>query len=315
MMDTRYLVGAACGAAVGIASYLLLRRFTPAPASAPTVDLSLFPAHVQEALKVFDDDGDGKIDQEELVRAAKLYAQRKKATLAYDHERASQLAAREGAAAQSTRKRVYTVCLTGGPCSGKSSSLSSFVKELTSRGFDVYTVPEVPTLVMNSGFPYPGMAPELEPLLFDFEQQLFKMQLLYESTVVHMAARRDALLRQRPCVIVLDRGLMDMRAYMTPQMWQAILAGEGDAGLTEDAVRARYDLVIHLVTAADGAEAFYTTANNAARTETAEMARENDRRVQVAWEGHGNWRRVTNAGSFEDKVEEATRHVINLVTN
>jgi hypothetical protein len=61
----------------------------------------------------------------------------------------------------------------------------------------------------------------------------------------------------------------------------------------------RYDLILHLVTAADGAEDlppkgwilplshtwqdFYTTANNAARTETAEEARALDGMVEAAW--------------------------------
>ena len=41
-----------------------------------------------------------------------------------------------------SRQRIYTVCLTGGPCSGKSSSLAAFTRTLTERGFDVYALPE-----------------------------------------------------------------------------------------------------------------------------------------------------------------------------
>ena len=161
------------------------------------------------------------------------------------------------------------------------------------------------------GFPYPGMGADVHDLLHDFELQLFKTQLQFENTVRHMAGKRDQLLRKRPSVIFYDRGLMDMKAYMPAPMWDAVLAQEG---LTEDAVRARYDLVVHLVTAADGAPAFYTTENNSARTETPEMARQNDARVQAAWAGHVNWRRVDNSGpSFADKVERATAHVLALV--
>ena len=50
----------------------------------------------------------------------------------------------------------------------------------------------------------------------------------------------------------------------------------------------RYDLVLHLVTAASGAEAFYTNANNTARRETADEARGLDSRILKvigkAWE-------------------------------
>ena len=247
-----------------------------------------------------------------------LASSSKKGTLDLDHQRVKKLMASDTEVAPDAVKRVFTVCLTGGPCSGKSSSLAMFVKELTSRGFDVYTVPEVPTLVMNSGFPYPGMDESVTDLLFDFELQLFKTQLAFEETVLHMARMRDSLLRKRPCVIFYDRGLLDMKAYMPPPMWKEIIhrdemeMGEGDEA--EDTLRARYDLVVHLVTAADGAERFYTTENNATRTETPEMARENDRRVATAWAGHKNWHRVDNSGiTFKDKVTRATNHVLSLV--
>ncbi len=188
------------------------------------------------------------------------------------------------------------------------------MKELTARGFDVYTVPEVPTLLMNSGFPYPGMEPGQRELLFDFELQLFKMQLIFEDTVLHMAEQRDEKQTRRPSVIFFDRGLMDIKAYISNDIWEAILARKEVGSLTVEDVMARYDLVIHLVTAADGAEAFYTTANNATRTETPEKAKENDKRVQMAWEGHNNWKRVANAGkTFKEKVNEATKHVVDLV--
>ena len=39
----------------------------------------------------------------------------------------------------------------------------------------------------------------------------------------------------------------------------------------ENLVR-RYDLVLHLVTAANGAEKYYTLENNAARSESVELA-------------------------------------------
>ena len=77
----------------------------------------------------------------------------------------------------------------------------------------------------------------------------------------------------------------------------------------------RYDLVIHLVTAADGAIEFYTTENNATRTETPEQALENDRRVKEAWKSiHPNHVIVDNsAKDFKAKIARATEYVLNLV--
>ena len=44
----------------------------------------------------------------------------------------------------------------------------------------------------------------------------------------------------------------------------------------------RYDAVIHLVSAAIGAEEFYTTENNEVRHETPEQAADLDRKVETA---------------------------------
>ena len=76
-----------------------------------------------------------------------------------------------------------------------------------------------------------------------------------------------ALERDEPSVILLDRGVGDGAAYVDADTWAQILS---NVGLTPEQVTARYDCVIHLVTAAVGAPGAYTVENNAARMETAE---------------------------------------------
>ena len=48
----------------------------------------------------------------------------------------------------------------------------------------------------------------------------------------------------------------------------------------------RYDQIIHLITAANGAEEFYRLDNNACRTEGIEQARQIDEKCARAWVGH-----------------------------
>ena len=50
----------------------------------------------------------------------------------------------------------------------------------------------------------------------------------------------------------------------------------------------RYDMVIHMVTAADGAAAHYTLANNKARSEGIEQAIAIDNKIKQVWNGHHN---------------------------
>jgi hypothetical protein len=65
------------------------------------------------------------------------------------------------------------------------------------------------------------------------------------------------------------------------------------ADVTEEYILQRYDGVIHMVTAADGAAAFYRhreteddQGNIVFRRETAEQAVEQDRRTQECWASH-----------------------------
>jgi hypothetical protein len=67
-------------------------------------------------------------------------------------------------------------------------------------------------------------------------------------------------------VILIDRGLMDGSAYVDKTQWKGLL---DEMGVTNVQLRDhRYDAVLHLVTAADGAERFYDSATNEARYET-----------------------------------------------
>ena len=68
----------------------------------------------------------------------------------------------------------------------------------------------------------------------------------------------------QPVIIVCDRGTMDISTYLSPEFWNRIIS---EQGYTNTQLRARYDAVLHLVSAADGAEQFYTTANNAQRAQ------------------------------------------------
>lgn len=101
-------------------------------------------------------------------------------------------------------------------------------------------------------------------------------------------------------VILLDRGIMDSKSYVSNEEFQEILAKNF---LNEVEARDRYNAVFHLVTAADGAEEFYTLENNSARTETPKQARELDKRGIANWTGHPHFRMIDNSTNFEKKME------------
>ena len=107
-------------------------------------------------------------------------------------------------------------------------------------------------------------------------------------------------------LIVCDRGTLDNKAYMKPEEFDEALSF---LKTIEVELRDNYDAVFHLVTAAKGAEEFYTTENNSARTETVEQAVALDDKTVTAWTGHPHLRVIDNSCSFEDKMKKLVAEI------
>lgn len=124
----------------------------------------------------------------------------------------------------------------------------------------------------------------------------------------------ERLLRARgkPGVLLCDRGLMDGAAYMSPEEWEKLIK-KRDVDSVSELREGRYNAVYHMVTAAEGAEPFYTLENNEVRTETPEQARQLDHQTRKAWVGHPNLKIFDNSTSFEKKLQRVVEEMSRLV--
>lgn len=200
---------------------------------------------------------------------------------------------------------VSMIVLTGGPCSGKSSSLAYLTERLSDHGFMVFVVPETATLITGNGIDRRKM--DKPGQIVVFEEAIFDMQVSFEDTYKQAVSR---IFPERRKVILLDRGIMDVRAFLADDVFNGILKKKG---MTRAAVRHRYDGVVHLVTAADGAPDYYTGENNSARLETAEEALRIDRRTQESWLGHPRFKIIDNSTDFEGKMRRMFSAIAGMV--
>ncbi len=118
--------------------------------------------------------------------------------------------------------------------------------------------------------------------------------------------------RGKPSVLLCDRGLMDGSAYMSTESWSRLL-DKRDVRCVSELREGRYNAVFHLVTAAEGAEQFYTLENNAARTENPDEARVVDHMTRNAWVGHPNLVIFDNSTNFESKMQRVVEETAKLV--
>ncbi len=202
---------------------------------------------------------------------------------------------------------IRKIVLTGGPCAGKTTALVRVIEHFNSRGFKVFCVPEVPTIYSLAGWNY--LTPNRQ-LYFEGERAILETQLALEDHFMRLAS-----VCAKPVLIVCDRGAMDISAYIAPEEWDCIC---GEAGTNSNVLRERYDAVLHLVSAADGAEQYYTTATNSTRYEKADeeglrIARELDKKVIKAWTGHPHLRVINNHDDFERKMQRVLREISNVL--
>lgn len=85
------------------------------------------------------------------------------------------------------QKKIVTVVLTGGPCGGKTSSLQRLKDIFTNIGWNVYVVPEIPTIFILGGASYPGDHPSQKVKLLAFEKSIMQTQLQLEDAMRHVA--------------------------------------------------------------------------------------------------------------------------------
>lgn len=194
------------------------------------------------------------------------------------------------------------IVLTGGPCSGKSSSLAYLTEKLSDHGFMVFVVPETATLITNNGIDRRRMDKTTQ--VAAYEETILEMQLAFEETYTKAVKR---IFPEKRKVIILDRGVMDIKAFVSKDDFRSMLKRKG---LSEVRLRDRYLGVVHLVTAADGAEAYYTSENNTARLESREEAIELDRKTRESWLGHPRLKIIDNKTDFDGKI----RRVFNVIS-
>lgn len=93
---------------------------------------------------------------------------------------------------------------------------------------------------------------------------------------------------------------MDASAFISKEKWDKMMRNNdwNNVELRDN----RYNQIIHMVSAANGAEDFYSTEEHACRSEGVELARELDYNAAAAWVGHPYFDVIDNSTEFEDKI-------------
>lgn len=206
---------------------------------------------------------------------------------------------------------IKKIVLTGGPCAGKTTALAKIEQDLKELGYKVFIVAESATELIKSG---------LSPVdkngvgIVEFQKYILKYQLQKEMLYDKIA---EAFPHDK-IVIIYDRGTLDGKAFVTEDDFKRIInlvAEDLNMKLTNNDLLNRYDMVIHLTSAACGNSKNYTLENNNARTETVEEARKLDKRTVNCWLGHENLQIIDSYDDFNKKIYRILDVIHNFLGN
>lgn len=193
-------------------------------------------------------------------------------------------------------KTIKRICLTGGPCSGKTTFTSRAKEIFSERGYRVIIENECATDLISGGISPATIG------MYEFQKYVIALQLMKEDLCVKAAQEMQG----DKFLVIMDRGLFDDLSYVGEENFKKILS---DFDVKMEDINKRYDMVLHLVSSAKGKEEAYSNANNAARYESVDEAKKMDDLTMKAWDSHPNRVVIGNETDFEVKMRKAIQSI------
>jgi nicotinamide riboside kinase len=196
---------------------------------------------------------------------------------------------------------IPRIVLTGGPSGGKTTAVKYIQTELPKHGVTPIIVPELATLLFNSGIKWLDM--KSSELQYHFQANMIRQQIVNEDMFFSFA-----YLAPRKKVMICDRGTIDNMVYAKDEWHEDILSQIGSLGY----LKRRYDGIIHLNTLAYG-DGY--ALDNPARYETREQAVKIDERTFDMWrKGPEIFHvRIEHHEALENKLEQVLKYILQLV--
>jgi len=83
---------------------------------------------------------------------------------------------------------VKKICLTGGPCAGKTTTMTKINNILTSRGYRMFLVPEAATIMLKAGCIIDGRLGDMtDDFNVEFSSNLMRTQIALEDILMDVA--------------------------------------------------------------------------------------------------------------------------------
>ena len=116
-------------------------------------------------------------------------------------------------------KLVAKIVLTGGPCAGKTTTITKIEEHLIEKGYHVLVVNECATEMIKGGIRPFG---DNKTNVYDFENEILNLQLYKEKRYKDFLSKYPD---DTKIIILYDRGTVDVKAYLGEDNYNKMLTG------------------------------------------------------------------------------------------
>ncbi|MBE5821480.1 MAG: hypothetical protein E7311_02690 [Clostridiales bacterium] len=194
------------------------------------------------------------------------------------------------------------IVFTGGPSAGKSKIIQKLKEYLERLGYQVFIISETSTEIINAGFKWWDNSIETNI----YQKLIFKYQLDKENNII--TAIEEANMDN--VIILLDRGLMDGKAYMDAEDFRNMAK---KYAFSETNIYMRYDTVIYLESVSIQFPEIFSDENNKARKSNVNQAKVFDEKVKEIWKKHHDFIEVKAYQTFEEKYENVLKEIKKII--
>lgn len=182
---------------------------------------------------------------------------------------------------------IINVCLTGGPCSGKTTALELLKSLKTINGYNILLIPEAATLLATH-----GIKPANSEYLY--QEAIFDLQIFFRELYENYANKLN-----QKTLIVHDRGIHDALVYIDKDSYDSFCKNHNFIDTFKN-----YDCVIHLVSVACDKPELYNVDNEARRENLEEAILTESLTLELSKKCVSNFIVGNDTNSFQDKFEK-----------
>lgn len=194
------------------------------------------------------------------------------------------------------------IVFTGGPSAGKSKVIERLKEYYTRLGYNVFIIPETSTEIISTGFKWWDNLIETNV----YQKLIFKYQLDKENNIITAIEESNI----NDVIILLDRGLMDGKAYMEAEDFEYMAE---KYAFSETNIFMRYDAVIYLESVSISFPELFSNENNKARKSNVEQAKVFDEKVKEVWKRHHRFIQIKACKTFEEKYENVLKELQTII--